>query len=138
MVTDGQVANGKPASIGKNVLTSTKILIPIMQGTNNMAYPHCHNPQCRWSQDDFWSEGFNPITYLLDWVKYLIGDDFREQFTTDHQFLKEHGPLTYQEVVAMELERSAARIRKIVYRNQAEFNAAEGKCPQCGERLDID
>ncbi len=34
-----------------------------------MAYLHCHS--CDWSQDDFWSKRYNPITKFWSDVKWL-------------------------------------------------------------------
>ena len=34
-----------------------------------MAYLHCHS--CDWSQDDFWTRRYNPITKFWDMVKWL-------------------------------------------------------------------
>jgi len=34
-----------------------------------MAYLHCHS--CDWSQDDFWSKRYNPLTKLRDDFKWL-------------------------------------------------------------------
>lgn len=34
-----------------------------------MAYLHCHS--CCWSQDDFWSKRYNPLTKLCSKIKWL-------------------------------------------------------------------
>jgi hypothetical protein len=34
-----------------------------------MAYLHCHS--CDWSQDDFWSKHYNPLTKIWDDIKWL-------------------------------------------------------------------
>lgn len=35
-----------------------------------MAYLHCHS--CEWSQDDFWSLRYNPITKMWSDIKWLF------------------------------------------------------------------
>lgn len=34
-----------------------------------MSYLHCHS--CDWSQDDFWSKRYNPLTKVWDDLKWL-------------------------------------------------------------------
>jgi hypothetical protein len=107
-----------------------------------MAYLHCH--ACGWSQDDFWSKGYNPITSVKDYEQYL----FLNPNTTgmDNWWLKENGyPETNEikgtELVAHELERAARRVRNMVYRTEQEFREKnpERNCPKCGKHeLDID
>jgi len=41
-----------------------------------MAYLHCHN--CDWSQDDFWTFRYNPITKFWDKIKWLWKPKFIE------------------------------------------------------------
>lgn len=37
-----------------------------------MAYLHCHTKDCNWSQDDFWSKSYNPLTKIWDDIKWLL------------------------------------------------------------------
>ena len=37
-----------------------------------MAYLHCHTKNCGWSQSDFWTLRYNPITQLLEATKWLL------------------------------------------------------------------
>lgn len=104
-----------------------------------MAYLHCH--ACGWEQDDFWSEGYNPIKSLADWQDSLLEKDIDGQFTDDSYFIKEHGNITLREVLAQEFEKGARRIRDMVYRTEQEFREKnpERNCPKCGKHdLDID
>ena len=103
-----------------------------------MSYLHCH--KCGWSQDDFWTKGYNPIRFLLNWEEELLNEKFNEQFPGE----KDTRGLTYQDVIAKELERHANTIRKMKWRTQDEFfkdhKAGIAKCPMCGSRdhFDID
>jgi hypothetical protein len=36
-----------------------------------MAYLHCHTRDCDWSQDDFWTRRYNPITKLWSDINWL-------------------------------------------------------------------
>ena len=37
-----------------------------------MSYLHCHTKNCNWSQDDFYSKTYNPMTKILSDFKWLI------------------------------------------------------------------
>ncbi len=45
-----------------------------------MAFLHCHNKKCGWSQDDFWSWGYNPLRSFIGaffdyiWPRIVIFD----------------------------------------------------------------
>jgi len=108
-----------------------------------MAYLHCH--KCNWSQDDFYHTGYNPAKYLMDWNESLFGDNHHkldEPFTDDSQFISEYGNITLREVLALEYEKFANRIRKMKWVTDADFKAdfAAGiaKCPKCGSMEDFD
>ena len=106
-----------------------------------MAYLHCHNPQCDFSQDDFWSESYNPMEYLKDWEDVLLDQELDKSFTTCDEFIAENGDISRREVVAREFERGAARIREMKYRTHEEYKEQnpDGICPKCGKKeLDID
>ena len=95
-----------------------------------MSYLHCHS--CDFSQDDFWSEGYNPITSIQDFEENLFKEDFYEESGLDNNWKEEIGygrdfVLTNQELLAHEFERRATRIRKMVYRTFEEFKKKNPK-----------
>ena len=108
-------------------------------------YLHCHS--CDWSQDDFYSESYNPADYLKDWNEYLFGekkDELDKQFSTDSEFVRQNGAITAREVLARNYEDYANRIRKMKWVTHESFakdrNAGIAKCPKCGssDNFDID
>ncbi len=106
-----------------------------------MAYLHCH--KCNWSQDDFYHDGYNPAKYLMDWNEYLFGDKkdkLDEQFTDDSEFIKFHGNITTREMIALEYEKFARRIREMKWITYEDFKKDKGiaKCPKCGSSTDFD
>ena len=109
-----------------------------------MSYLHCH--RCHWSQDDFWDDFYNPITFLEhNYTKKLLhGDlDHITEIQTDIPFTKKvfMSKITDREFIAQEIERHGRRVRNMIYRTLEEFKAKnpEGKCPNCGHKeLDID
>ena len=110
-----------------------------------MAFLHCHS--CDFSQDDFWTETYNPITFLeKNFTKELLEADLDEEMKIDKYFLQEAGydpekKITRRELLAHELERHAETIRGMKYRTNEEFKEKNPNwiCPECGERsLDID
>ena len=54
-----------------------------------MAYLHCHTKGCGWSQDDFYSKSYNPITKIIDDIKWLI---YPRMIKFDAAFLKYEYP----------------------------------------------
>lgn len=111
-----------------------------------MSFLHCHNPECSFSQDDFWSDSYNPIKFMQNWLKDLLGDDFFEDCRLDKNWREEHGYerddiVTTQELIAHEFEKHAYIIRQMKYRTFEEFKTKnpEWVCPMCGKKeLDID
>ena len=109
-----------------------------------MAYLHCHH--CHWSQDDFWSESYNPITFMEhNYTEKLLRGDLSRVFEiqTDVPFTSKvfMSKITTREFIAREMERKARNIRDMVYRTMEEFKEKnpERKCPNCGKQeLDID
>jgi hypothetical protein len=109
-----------------------------------MAYLHCHN--CHWSQDDFWDEHYNPITFMeKNYKKELLNDDLGRiiKMQLDVPLSKEvyYSNITARELIAKEMERHARTIRSMIYRTTEEFKQKnpERKCPNCGKKeLDID
>jgi hypothetical protein len=96
---------------------------------------HCH--VCEWSQDDFWSKDYNPVRFLLNWEKDLLGEKLDQPFTDDAGFIEENGNLTLREVIARECEQAAEKIRSMNFMSEDEWHA-NNKCPNCGSRLDVD
>ena len=91
-------------------------------------YVRCQ--QCSWSQDDYWSEGYNPIKMLQDWIPTLL--DF-EKLGTPAPTEPGDPPRTHQELIAQECERAARNIRNMVYLTPEQGRASY--CPLCGGRL---
>ena len=100
-------------------------------------YLHCHN--CDWSQDDFWDKSYNPIRYLLNWEENLL-----EKFGVDFPGELDTKGMTYDEVIAIELERAAITIRSMMWHTYESWKHDKelgiAKCPGCGssEHFDID
>lgn len=111
-----------------------------------MAYLHCHN--CNWSQDDFWDESYNPITFIeKNYTKELLEEPLDRITKQDAEVHGEDGwhhfieKLTNRERVARVLENHARTVRRMKYRTMEEFEKMnpEKKCPNCGQQeLDID
>ena len=108
-----------------------------------MAYLHCHN--CGWSQDDFWDEEYNPITWLQKHMKdELLHKDLDEIFEIQKETLTGKiymSKMTRREFIANQLERAAQRIREMIYRTEEEYERKNPLhiCPNCGKpALDID
>jgi len=103
-----------------------------------MSFVHCH--KCHWEQDDFYSpKGYNPAHYLENWMKDLcLNPD--EPFTGDSQWIREHGAITYRELIAREFECYARKIRTMKWITYEDFKNEPNKvCPSCGSNdLDID
>jgi len=111
------------------------------KGKKVMSYIHCHS--CFWSQDDFYSKGYNPADFLRTWNEYLFGDKRNKldtPFSDDSQFLSENGPITAREVIARDYENFAKRIREMKWVTHDDFIRDPNKtCPACGSKnLDID
>jgi hypothetical protein len=43
-----------------------------------MAFLHCHTHNCNWSQDDFYTLHYNPLTKIWSNIKWLIKPRFIE------------------------------------------------------------
>jgi len=94
---------------------------------------HCHN--CEWEQDDFWSEGYNPI----DGLKHLKELIFKN---LDDVYLEADGPqpaLTYREYIVNELYNTLVRVANMKWQTYEDYKKNSNVCPMCGSSaLDID
>lgn len=108
-------------------------------------YIRCEH--CDWSQDDFYSESYNPASYLADWNEYLFGSKryrLDEVFSDDLEFVRENGTITTREVLSREYEKFADRIRTMKWFTYEDYkkdaDAGNAICPNCGskEHLNID
>ena len=101
-----------------------------------MSYLHCH--KCGWSQDDFWDKSYNAIRFLLNWEEELLNEKFHQLFPGE---LDTKG-MTYQEVIARDLERHAKTIRNMKWQTREDFDIDYKKraamCPDCGSSEDFD
>lgn len=104
-----------------------------------MSFLHCHNPKCYWEQDDFWSESYNPIKSLQNWIESLLSPKLDEQFTYDAAFLREYGPISTREAIIKEIDKAGKCIRKMKWLKMEDW-VKDGRppCPNCGQPLDVD
>lgn len=108
-----------------------------------MSYLHCHN--CNWSQDDFWHETYNPVTFLeKNYKKDILTGDLDRVLEMDNfrwdKYLW-HKKMLNRDFIADEMESMARKLRRMVYRTKQEYLELnpEQKCPNCGKKeLDID
>lgn len=108
-----------------------------------MSFLHCHTKGCNWEQDDFYSPDGYPLSFLKDWMKELcdLNVDIEKQFSTDSNFIAEHGPISKREVIAQEFEKFGDRIRNMPWPTWEHWQKEKDTavCPKCGERnWDID
>jgi len=117
-------------------------------------YLHCHN--CSWSQDDFWTWHYNPITKLWDtvmwlgWPKVLELDDCCVRSLETHTGVRVHrlegAPRGQVRVFSwffliLEVIKEWKTIRKQRWWtwDSWERSREEAVCPQCGIRcFDVD
>lgn len=94
--------------------------------------------KCGWSQDHFWTEHRNPITFLERTYKtrLLTGDLGSSVFVSSVR------TITWRELIVEELERAAAKVRNMRVRTRAELEETgldKVVCPDCGlTGLDVD
>jgi len=89
---------------------------------------YCRN--CRWQQDDYWSDSYNPIKSLKDWESNLFVEDL------DGKFHKEMGNATWREVISDSIFSAVKSILSMKYRTRDEYkeNNPDGICPWCSEK----
>jgi hypothetical protein len=101
-----------------------------------MAFVYCS--KCDWSQDDFWSDRYNPFQYLNEaWssklIKYRLDDQLDGHF--DSHMLKETGleGKTWRDFFIHELKRKQRVIGNMHWATEKEFKDDKNKtCPKCG------
>lgn len=109
-----------------------------------MSYLHCH--ACSWSQDDFWHEGYNPVTCFQNDLDDLLKKDLDEVIEMDSQWLAyrclKQEEFTRRRMIIFRLDQIKSRINNMVYRTLEEFKEKNPDriCPSCGsiDQLDID
>lgn len=118
-----------------------------------MSYLHCHS--CDWSQDDFYSKTYNPITKIIDSIKEYIRPRIIEW---DSGFIRNDFPklVKYTHVpviiinnkcfswnwMLLDIVRDFKSMFKQKWWTYKSFKKAYDKgavCPKCGKRnFDID
>ena len=112
-----------------------------------MSYLHCHN--CKWEQDDFWDEEYNPITFLEKNLKGdLLSKNLDSLITCDSWAGSEREGwshytklITNRDLIRDHLKSAINNIEKMVWRTVKEYqeNNSERLCPVCNKKeLDID
>lgn len=94
-----------------------------------MAFAHC--PECGWSQDDFWSEDYNPIERLRFWEKQLLDTGLDTTWDGDRS-------MTYREIIASKVRAAADDIESMEWKTRQDAIDDGEACPECGERVRID
>ena len=107
-----------------------------------MSYLHCSNKKCPWSQDDFWSESYNPFTYLHKaYAERLLTADLDVPWSpglckSEAEAIGRSGDLPWRELLAKQAEDAALVIRTMRWRTRDEWIAAGSPgCPECGSPL---
>jgi len=112
-----------------------------------MAYLHCHI--CKWEQDDFWDENYNPITFLENSYKdILFNESLDEVFQVDRYIGNDiegwkhySSKITKRQNIISSLKRAIEAIDNMIWRTQEEFERKNPKriYPNCGKQtLNID
>lgn len=112
-----------------------------------MAYLHCHN--CNWSQDDFWDENYNPITFLENtFKKDLLNENLHDVIEFDRHTGNDfigwkpyNTKITRRQMILDALKNTSREIEMMVWRTMEEFKKEnpDKRCPQCNDQtLDID
>lgn len=99
-----------------------------------MAYLHCHS--CGWSQDDFWTKGYNPLRFMFETWEEILLEKFNEKFPTEDDRY-----MTYGEIIAQEMENTAKKIKNMKWHTFEEWKKVQysAVCPICGHKnFDID
>lgn len=118
-----------------------------------MAYLHCHS--CDWSQDDFYTKGYNPLTRMKDSIGWTIKPRMLnfDKWMVDEQKKYRYIPI-FSKVdkkgfanvfswnwLLIELERDITSFLHMKWWTWKKWNKVKHKavCPKCGDRnFDID
>ncbi len=109
-----------------------------------MAYLHCHN--CSWSQDDFYTRGYNPITKIKSTFKSW-GKPRYVKF--DSWWIKETGIMAKSDnsvfswwVLWYDLKRKVRSMFRMKWWTWKSFHKDKelgmAKCPKCNSDKDFD
>ena len=112
-----------------------------------MAYLHCHI--CKWEQDDFWDENYNPITFLENSYKDILFNESLDEvvqidtYTGNGVEGRKHyiSKITKRQDIIFSLRKAIKNINNMVWRTQEEFERKNPKriYPNCGKQtLNID
>ncbi len=121
-----------------------------------MAYLHCHTKGCSWSQDDFYSKSYNPITKIWNDIKRLY---IPKYIKFDCMFVKYDVPIL-QEYTGIKVKfknnkcfswswllleiikdiKTAFKMEWWTYKSwKKDKDIGKAKCPKCGlVNFDID
>jgi hypothetical protein len=120
-----------------------------------MSYLHCHGPNgdrsgCHWSQDDFWTETYNPGTKITEDYNNFIKDPERKIYF-DMNWIQEAGIkwgkdetgyfVMAKDLFIWELEKEILNVKnmKVYTYEQWDKVIKDWKCPKCGSKhWDID
>lgn len=105
-----------------------------------MSYLYCHN--CGWSQDDFWSDSYNPITFLEKNYKKDLLEEPLDKIVGTKEIRYKNGCETYNEkitnrdLIIEEMLCLIENIKEMKYRTFEEFKEKNPnqKCPYCGQK----
>ena len=118
-----------------------------------MAYLHCHS--CDWSQDDFYTKGYNPLTKIWDDIGWTIKP---RRIEFDDSCINDMKKYCYTPIIAkvtkrglqsvfslnwliVEMERNIRSFIKMKWLTWDSWKKVQNKavCPKCGDRnFDID
>jgi len=107
-------------------------------------YVHCHN--CKWEQDDFYDESYNPAQFLskeFDNTLYGTKTDRLNQMIYCREFVNGVPicpDMTQQENIARWYEHFGRKIREMKWTTYEQYcNDPNKICPKCGsDKLDLD
>jgi hypothetical protein len=101
-----------------------------------MAFIYCD--KCKWQQDDFWTERYNPASSFYDTVKedilrHRLNEPLGNHF--DSQFLKDSNLVgkTWRDYFLWKVERIKSRILRMRWETEEQYrNDPDKRCPECG------
>lgn len=121
-----------------------------------MAYLHCHTKGCGWSQDDFYTKGYNPLTKIWSDIKwhikprtikfddYFVKDDALrlQKYTGVKLWFKGNKCFSWN-LLVLEIVKDikvALKMKWWTYKSwKKDYDKGIAKCPKCGlVNFDID